>query len=157
VDAKAEMWKLPAMYVGKYAEQDAVLTYKLWDRFKKEIEDQDLHNVFELETEVFPCLVDMKFKGVRVDTEQAHKLKSNLATEEKNLLLDIKKETNVNVELWAAASIAKVFDHLKLPYDRTEKSNAPSFTKNFLQNHSHPLIQKISKSKRDKQSTYNFY
>ena len=30
VDAKSEMYKLPAMYVGEYAEQDAVLTYKLW-------------------------------------------------------------------------------------------------------------------------------
>ena len=30
VDPKAEMYKLPAKYVGEYAEQDAVLTLKLW-------------------------------------------------------------------------------------------------------------------------------
>ena len=30
VDPKAGMWKLPANYVGPYAEQDAVLTLKLW-------------------------------------------------------------------------------------------------------------------------------
>ena len=29
VNAKAEMWKLPAMYVGPYAEQDADLTLRL--------------------------------------------------------------------------------------------------------------------------------
>jgi len=28
IDHKAEMYKLPAMYVGEYAEQDAVLTFK---------------------------------------------------------------------------------------------------------------------------------
>ena len=147
VDAKAEMWKLPAMYVGKYAEQDARLTLNLWKCFQKEIEDQDLHNVFELETNIFPCLVDMKFKGVRVDTQKAHDLKKQLAKQEKDLLIEVKKETNLDVEIWAAASIAKVFDKLKLPYDRTEKSNAPSFTKNFLQNHSNPLIQKIAKAR----------
>ena len=31
VDPKAEMWKLPAMYVGPYAETDASLTLELWD------------------------------------------------------------------------------------------------------------------------------
>ena len=41
----------------------------------------------------------------------------------------------------AARSIAKAFDKLKLPYDRTEKSKEPSFTKNFLQNHPHELPQ----------------
>ena len=30
VDAKAQMYKLPAMYVGPYAEQDADLTLRLW-------------------------------------------------------------------------------------------------------------------------------
>ena len=31
----------------------------------------------------------------------------------------------------AARSIAKAFDKLKLPYDRTAKSKEPSFTKTF--------------------------
>ena len=30
VDPKAEMYKLPAMYVGAYAERDAQLTFELW-------------------------------------------------------------------------------------------------------------------------------
>jgi hypothetical protein len=33
VDAKAQMYKLPAMYVGPYAEQDADLTLRLWQYF----------------------------------------------------------------------------------------------------------------------------
>ena len=77
LDPKAEMWKLPAMYVGKYAEKDAELTFKLWDRFKHEIREQDLQNVFDLEKNVFPCLVDMKFKGVRVDVEKRIKQRIN--------------------------------------------------------------------------------
>ena len=44
----------------------------------------------------------------------------------------------------AARSIAKAFDKLKLPYDRTEKSKEPSFTKNFLQNHPHELPKLIA-------------
>ena len=48
---------------------------------------------------------------------------------------------------WAARSIAKAFDKLKLPYERTLKTQAPSFTKNFLANHSHPVVQKIAKAR----------
>ncbi len=86
VDPKAEMYKLPAMYVGAYAEKDAELTYELWQELKKEILHQDIQSIFELETELFPCLVDMRFLGVRVDVEAAHKLKEELVEEEKECL-----------------------------------------------------------------------
>jgi DNA polymerase I-like protein with 3'-5' exonuclease and polymerase domains len=147
VDPKADMWKLPALYVGNYAERDAELTYSLWRVMQKELSDQDLGSIFNLETDLFPCLVDMRFKGVRVDTESAHKLKQQLSTEEKLLLSEVTKETGVECQIWAARSIAKVFDKLKLPYERTEKTQAPSFTKNFLSNHEHPLVKKIAKAR----------
>ena len=147
VDAKAEMYKLPAMYVGSYAEKDAEITYELWQELKKEIVHQDIQSIFELETELFPCLVDMRFLGVRVDTENAHKLKKELVEEEKGCLLQVKKETQIDVQIWAARSIALVFEKLKLPFDRTEKTQAPSFTKNFLQNHPHPLVKKIARAR----------
>jgi DNA polymerase I-like protein with 3'-5' exonuclease and polymerase domains len=147
VDAKSEMYKLPAMYVGGYAEKDAELTLDLFKILSLEITKQKLENIFNLETNLFPCLIDMKFKGVRVDVEEAHKLKKQLLLQEENLLLEVKKETGIDTEIWAARSIAQVFDKLNLPYVRTEKTNAPSFTKNFLQEHKHPLVNKIAKAR----------
>jgi hypothetical protein len=61
LDAKAEMWKLPAHEVGAYAEQDAELTLELWQKLKKIIIEDDLQDIFNLETDLFPCLVDMRF------------------------------------------------------------------------------------------------
>ncbi len=147
VDAKAEMYILPAIYVGAYAEKDAEITLELWQELKKEILHQDLTSIFDLETELFPCLVDMRFLGVRVDTESAHKLKEELLGEEKECLQLVKKETQVDVQIWAARSIAKVFQKLDLPFDRTEKTDSPSFTKNFLQNHPHPLVKRIARAR----------
>jgi DNA polymerase I-like protein with 3'-5' exonuclease and polymerase domains len=147
LDPKADMWRLPPMEVGSYAEKDAELTFELWQVFKNEIIHQDIESIFNLETDLFPCLVDMRFKGVRVDTERAHKLKQQLVSQEEELLLQVKKETNIEPQIWAARSIAKVFDKLDLPYERTEKTKAPSFTKNFLQEHKHPLVQKIAKAR----------
>jgi len=147
VDAKAEMYKLPAIYVGAYAEQDARITFDLWQELKKEIDLQDINSIMDMETELFPCLVAMKFKGVRVDVEAAHKLKTILVEQEKQSLQQIKKETRIDVQIWAARSIAQVFDKLKLDYDRTEKTSAPSFTKNFLANHPHPLVKHIARAR----------
>ena len=147
VDAKSEMYKLPAMYVGAYAEKDAELTLELFKVLSREITKQNLTEVFDLETRLFPCLIDMKFKGVRVDVERAHILKKQLSTQEEELLEQIKKETGIDTQIWAARSIAQVFDKLNLPYLRTEKSQAPFFTKNFLSEHKHPLVQKIAKAR----------
>ena len=147
IDPKSEMYKLPAMYVGNYAEKDAQLTSELFKVLSRETQKQNLQNVFDLETQLFPCLIDMKFKGVRVDIEKAHKLKQQLTAQEHELLLKVKQETGIEPQIWAARSIATVFDKLGLHYERTEKSLAPSFTKNFLQEHKHPIVQMIAKAR----------
>ena len=147
VDPKSEMYKLPAIYVGEYAERDAELTLDLWQQMKQEIQHQDIESIFDLETELFPCLVDMRFLGVRVDVEAAHQLKDKLVTEEKECLQKVKKETGVDTQIWAARSIAQVFQKLDLPFDRTEKTNSPSFTKNFLKNHPHPIVKHIARAR----------
>ena len=147
IDAKSEMYKLPAMYVGEYAERDAVVTLDLWQRMKQEIQHQDIQSIFDLETELFPCLVDMRFLGVRVNLEAANELKNKLSSEEKECLQKVKIETGVDTQIWAARSIAQVFEKLRLPFDRTEKTNSPSFTKNFLQNHPHPTVKLIARAR----------
>ena len=147
IDPKKEMYKLPAMYVGSYAEKDAELTLELFKVLSREITKQNLTNIFDLETQLFPCLIDMKFKGVCVDVDKAHTMKQQLCKQEEQLMYQVKAETGIDVQIWAARSIAKVFDKLSLPYERTEKSQSPSFTKNFLQEHTNPLVQKIAKAR----------
>jgi DNA polymerase I-like protein with 3'-5' exonuclease and polymerase domains len=148
LDPKAEMWKMPASDVGAYAEEDAALTLELWHLFKKIIIEEDLQNVFNLETDLFPCLVDMRHLGVRVDIEKANQLKTALAIKEENLLQQIKIESGVDTQLWAARSIEKVFQKLNLPYEVTEKTGTPSFTKNFISKHNHPVVNMIAEARK---------
>jgi DNA polymerase I-like protein with 3'-5' exonuclease and polymerase domains len=143
VDPKSEMWKLDSCFVGRYAEQDASVTLKLWDRLSIDINKDEVTSIFALESGLLPVLLDMKTKGVRVNLDKAELVKKDLKKRESALLKEIKEETGIAVEPWAAASVAKVFDSLGLSYNRTEGSNAPSFTKNFLANHTHPVAQKI--------------
>jgi len=155
VNPKAEMWKLPAPFVGEYAEKDAEITLKLWHALQHEITKQDLWDIFNLETNLFPCLVDMKFQGVRVDIAKAAAVKEQLIKTEKELLRDIKKIAGFDVEIWAAASIAKAFEKVKLPYDRTDKG-APSFTKNFLATHPAELPKLINQAREINKANTTF-
>ena len=142
VDPKSEMWKLPAQFVGQYAEQDAVLTLKLWEHFQVMMNQEDLWNIWGLETRLLPCLVDMTMRGVRVDLDKAERSKQVVMKREKELMKTIKSTVGEDVEIWAAQSIAKAFDKVGLDYPRTDKG-APSFTKQFLSDHPHELPQAI--------------
>jgi DNA polymerase I-like protein with 3'-5' exonuclease and polymerase domains len=142
VDAKGEMHKLPAMYVGPYAEQDAAVTLKLWNALKVKIIKQELTTVLNLETELFPVLFNMKKRGVRVDVEKAERLKKDFKNTEKKILDSLRKECGFEMEILAPLSIAKAFEKLGIAYNRTP-TGLPSFDKNFLSTHKHPFAKKI--------------
>lgn len=147
VNPKSEMYKLPAQHVGQYAEQDASLTLRLWQQFKGLMVKEDVGNVFDLETKVLRTIIEMRSKGVRVDLQKAEEVKRSLELKEEQLLYEIKKRSGINVEIWAAESVAKVFDSLGLGYKKTEKTQAPSFTKNFLKNHKDPVAQMVVRAR----------
>ena len=142
VDPKAEMWKMPAMYVGPYAEADAELTLELWKYFSVQLSEQELWGVANLELDLLPCLVDMTMRGVRVDINKVEKTRDSLIKRERDVLKELKRVAGSGIEIWAAQSLAKAFDNLGINYPKTEKG-APSFTKAFLQDHQHPVAKLI--------------
>ena len=155
VDPKAEMYKLPPKYVGAYAEQDAVATLKLWQALKIELEDQELWHIWDIENGLIPCMLDMRTQGVRVDLDKAEQNKKLIRKQSKLLRGKIEKEAGMEVDIWASASIQKMFDKLGMEYPRTEiKENedtgkttggAPSFTKAWLNNHPAEVCQQLVK------------
>ena len=142
IDPKAEMWKMPAMYVGPYAEADAELTLELWNYFSVQLGKEDLWDIANLELDLLPCLVDMTFRGVRVDQDRVERTRDMLLKREKDVMKEIKRIAGTDLEIWAAQSLAKAFDKLDIVYPKTEKG-APSFTKMFLAEHEHPLAKLV--------------
>ena len=144
IDPKADMWILPPSKVGAYAEQDAVMTLKLWERLRIELDKQELWNIWELETSLIPLMVEMKQRGVRVDIDQADIAKKQLQVRTKELRAFIKDKTGIAIEPWAGSSVKTVFETLNLKYPKTE-AGAPSFTKQYLSSHPHEVAQAIVK------------
>ena len=60
----------------------------------------------------------------------------------------MKKQTGIFPEIWAARSIAKVCEQLGIKdYERTPKTQAPSFTKNWLSNHPNRILRNIASAR----------
>jgi len=144
VDPKAEMWKLPPKYVGAYAEQDAIATLKLWDALKPILQKEELWDIWHLEIGLIPCMLDMRTQGVKVDLDKADVNKKLIKKKNDSFRKFLKKESGLDVDIWASASIAKMFDKLDIPYPRTEKG-APSFTKEFLTSHPSDVCKTLVK------------
>ena len=146
VDPKAEMFKMPAEFVGEYAEADAKLTWRLHERLITEIEKEELDRVYDIECRLIRVIFNMTKRGVRVDMDKALGLKRKLLNKEKQYLKRIKDITGLNVQVWAARSVAAAFDSANLEYPHTELG-APSFTQTFLETHAHELPRMITKAR----------
>ena len=142
VHPKKELWKLPAMHVGDYAEQDAALTLKLWHNLRPLLIKDEVGSIFELETEVLPVLVDITLKGINFNRAQCERHMAEMRRKETEILKYLKSQAGMQVDIWAAQSIAAAFDRLGIQYPKTA-AGAPSFTKSFLDTHEHPMSKMI--------------
>lgn len=142
LDPKKDMWRLPAKFVGAYAEQDARATLSLWKVLQKEIEEQQLQAIFEVEQPLTNILVRMRQRGVCVDLDKAAESRKLLRSRITDLKKFIKSKSGVDIEPWAASSVQKVFDALGLTYERTE-TDQPSFTKMFLSSHPNEVAKAV--------------
>jgi DNA polymerase I-like protein with 3'-5' exonuclease and polymerase domains len=155
VHPKKELWKLPAMYVGEYAEQDAALTLKLWQTFKIRMRQDEVESIFNLETEAFPVLHHMTSRGIRFDRNKCSLLIDKMVVRENELLKEMKEQAGIKIDIWAAQSIAAAFDRLGIQYSKTD-NGLPSFTKVFLENHEHPLAKMIIEARETNKTHSTF-
>jgi len=160
-DPMSNMHKLPYSLVKDYAEQDVNLTLKLWNLFEKKLDEvlytkdnedgskelKSCRKIFELETKLFPCLVDMKFKGVKIDVKKAKTLGKLLEKRRDNLIKIIKKRTGIDVEIWAASSIKNLLDHQKITKYKKTKAGLPQLPKDFLKTHENRYLRMIVKAR----------
>ncbi len=147
INPKSELYKLHSRYVGPYAEQDAALTLRLWDELEKHIKAQSLEDVFQLECDLIPLILEMRWRGVRVDQDQAEQVGKELSTREQQLLIEIKRKFGLSVDIWASASLQKAFEANNLAYPRTDKGS-PSFQGPWLESHTHELPRMIVQARR---------
>ncbi len=136
---RKNIWRSPPTLTGPYAESDALLPVDILDLQRIKLAEEGLTDLFDLESRLIPLLLDMRFKGVRIDEDKANKTALWLRDKAREAQSQIP-----DVDVWSNDSVARAFEKAGLEYARTEAGN-PSFTKVFLESiaHLHSLAASV--------------
>lgn len=136
VDAKSEMWKLPARHVGPYATQDAVATLHLRQNLIKEIERQSLEEAYRLEMDLIPMVMAMRRRGIRVNEDTAERIQRDLRAQRDSMLEEIRgflgwRSISMD-DLLSPRSLERAFDQEGIQYPKTPKTGRGSFKSDWM-------------------------
>lgn len=82
--------RAPKALAGKYAKQDTRTALKLWLWQERELEEQNLRRVAELERQLMPVLIDIEMGGVKVDLDATEKAAKDID----KMVVVVQKELN---------------------------------------------------------------
>ena len=125
-----DMWRLPSPFVGPYATQDAVGTLKLFLHQQKEVEEQGLQEAYDVERKLTRLVVDMRFRGVRVNEARAMRLREHCLRREAEVAAELKRITGLRLDPFDAA-LGQILKDRGLPVV-TLKTKKISVTKDVL-------------------------
>lgn len=158
VDPKADMWQLPARYVGPYAEADAMLPLTLLARQEIGLDAQGLRKIWDLESRLLPVLVKMRRRGVAVDFDHLDKVERFAVAEENKAWGELQRLTGVSVRLGDAMKaevIARALAAAEITTPRTAQGK-PSITKEWLESLNHPAGAVIRRARKMSQLRSTF-
>lgn len=146
---KEVLWRLPARYVGPYAEQDVRTTRELFRRYMPRLAAEQLTEVYDLERELLPLLIDMRARGIRIDMNEAERLWDHTHGLEVETRKRIKWRFGVDIgKPKSAAELARACDALGLRYPWTagtaKRKPQPSFTKDWMAEQTHPFFAEVN-------------
>ena len=155
-DVKKHIWEFDPEYVGPYAEQDAISTLQLASKLRVLIVQEHLEYAYKIECDLMPITLKMKQRGIRVDSDKAGRLSTNILNNCKTELDNLSKQLNeqnitikhIRQNKW----IREKFEQLGLAYPRTLPTEnftqgQASFEKSFMSTHPHWVPRMIHKIK----------
>ena len=169
IDAKADMWKLPASAVGPYAQQDGRLPLKLLRKQEREIDRLGLWDIYNMECKLQKVLVKMRRRGVRIDLDKLGEVETVALSKEVKALAEITRLTGVNLTTAdttkASVWIPIIKDQLGLKVGRTKPTEKfptgqDSLTNDILteitRSTGHPVAKLIMEAKKWNKVTGTF-
>lgn len=150
VDPKNGMWQLPARFVGAYAESDTQQPLLILRKQERIIDDKDLWGIYNLESQVTPCLVRMRRRGVRVDEDRLAKIEEWSLREESEALQLVKHQTGVHIavgDVWKPGALAPALEAIGVAINKTA-TGKPSIDKDVLGDIDHPVAAALARARK---------
>jgi DNA polymerase I-like protein with 3'-5' exonuclease and polymerase domains len=158
IDPKNGLFRLPARFVGDYAAQDARATLMLFDKMYPELAKQELTDAYNLEMDLVPVVHQMMARGIRIDQDVTQQLYDKFKAQSQAALKELSDKLKHTVSLkdiHQTAWLAKAHDACKVRYPMTARG-AASFTKGWMQSHTHWLPQLVQKARSREDAAEKF-
>ena len=155
------IWLMPAHFVGPYAEQDAASTLALFENLNPVLDQEGTRDAYRLEVDLLPMVLEMRRRGVRVDTAAAEKARDQLLQKRDTVFAELSEKLGTTVgmaEIGRTKWLAETFDAHGIKYPRTAKGN-PSFTAGttgWMHKHPHWLPQLVAKADKYNKAAVDF-
>ena len=149
VNPQEHIWRLPARYVGPYAEADALNTLLLFEKLDPILDQENIRSAYRLEIDLLPMVLEMRRRGIRIDQDAAEQARDLLLGKRDAALAEISEQHGAPVgmdEINGRKWKEKTFEQYGIPFPRTEKGN-PSFSagkSGWMATHPHWLPQGIA-------------
>jgi len=147
---KTNLWRLPARFVGAYAEGDVDLPLRIIALQLKKLEDEGMSHVYEMERKLIPILLAMRQRGVKVDIEKTQQVRAKLVKVRDELIAKACHLAGTKkLELKAPATFVNALRARGLQIPLTAKTKQPSITKAFMEKHqSDELVATIMQGRK---------
>lgn len=137
---KSDLWRLPAKYVGKYGADDALATLRAARFMLPQLEAEGGLPGYRTEMDLIPMIQEMRWRGIRVDLDQAERAKNELIKRRDAAFRELATLLGEKVgmeEIGKTSWLQRVFDAQSLSYPYTAPSKRfprgqPSFTAGVL-------------------------
>ena len=131
-----------------YASEDADICFQLFEMFNKELDQQELRNVYEkVERPLIPVLTRMELSGIRVDEAYLEAMSGNMAEQIAALEKEIYALAGEEFNIKSTKQLGEIlFEKLELPVGRkTSKTKSYSTSQDVLEKlvDKHPLPGKL--------------
>ena len=146
VDAKSGMWRMPARFIGPYAEQDARSTLALSLSNLRQIVRDGLEGAYRTEIDLVRVIYDMRRRGIRINEDKAEQSIAKINIRRDAALERIRHLSGFRVDMHAVRSpdaLGKIFETCGITCPRTPKSNKPSVTKEWLATLDHDVGEEV--------------
>ena len=152
-DAKKDLWRMPAKYVGPYATQDAVATFDLAKRMLPLLENESLMEAYTLEMDIVQMVNDMRRRGIRIDIEKTIRLKDEFLAKRDAALAEmttklVRRRAVEIDDCYSPASLEVFFKDENLTHPTTPKTKRGQFESDWLEAQPHWLPQLVATARK---------
>ena len=131
-EIKGNLWRLPAAYVGPYAEGDVDLPLRILPLQIAKIEAEEGGIVWDIERRLVKPLVEMTRRGVRVDVDGAVRTREGLDKIRNRLVAEVRRHAGPQAEINIPDSFVAALRANGHTIPLTEKTKVPSIRKEWL-------------------------